>query len=193
MKQMFSSVSEICYKKSQLKTKKICSRFNNWKMWKWADFCPYLWTLLIILQNPLVVWNVTHSICFSHLAQKPIDVCRLIHLCRLNSPWLVCCFGNSKNYEIFGRLYPNNINIFMIFFLSALILVYKNGARKSFVEYQMLVPCLKLGREKGTINSQSTEMIWDKTMERWENDFRDINDVNKILSQHLFLILTFLF
>lgn len=30
-------------------------------------------------------------------------------------------------------------------------------------------------------------MIWDKTMERWENDFRDINDVNKILSQqHLF-------
>lgn len=79
----------------------------------------------------------------------------------------------------------------MIFFLSALILVYKNGARKSFVEYQVLVPCLKLGREKGTINSQSTEMIWDKPMERWENDFRDINDVNKILSQHLFFYSNF--
>ena len=51
----------------------------------------------------------------------------------------------------------------------------------------MLVPCLNLEREKGTISSQTTKMIWDKPMERWENDFRDINDVNKILSQNLFL------
>ena len=32
MKQMFSSVSEICHKKNQLGKKKICSRFNNLKM-----------------------------------------------------------------------------------------------------------------------------------------------------------------
>ena len=57
----------------------------------------------------------------------------------------------------------------------------------------MLVPCFKLGREKGAINSQSTEMIWDKPMERWESDFRDINDVNKILPNTFFFILTFLF
>jgi len=47
---------------------------------------------------------------------------------------------------------------------------------------------LEVRERKRDYKQLVTEMIWDKPMERGESDFRDINDVNKILSQHLFFL-----
>lgn len=50
---------------------------------------------------------------------------------------------------------------------------------------------LEVRERKRDYKQLVTEMIWDKPMERGESDFRDINDVNKILSQHLFFYSNF--
>lgn len=91
MKQMFSSVSEICYEKNQSGKERFVLDLIIWRYENGLIFV-YLWISLITPQNPSVVWNGIHSICFYHQAHMPIDVYRLTNLCRLcliNCSWFV--------------------------------------------------------------------------------------------------------